>query len=71
MGMTKRAIEIMPVDGTIRLRQNSRIRFGKTYPIEQNVKVKDIGQVQPSHIGRLLQYWYDEDQPQRPAQSFR
>ncbi|KAI4945166.1 hypothetical protein J4E91_008143 [Alternaria rosae] len=40
---------------------NSRIRFGKTYPIEQNVKVKDIGHIHPSHVGKLLQYWKDED----------
>ncbi|KAH6865211.1 hypothetical protein BKA58DRAFT_322449 [Alternaria rosae] len=60
-GMTKEAIEIIPVDRSIKLRSNSRIRFGKTYPIEQNVKVKDIGHIHPSHVGKLLQYWKDED----------
>ena len=59
--MTKDAIEIIPVDYSIRLRSNSHIRFGKTYPIEKNVKVKEVGQVHPAHIGRLLQYWKDED----------
>jgi hypothetical protein len=67
-GMIKDAIEILPVDSSIRLRSNSRIRFGKTYPIEKNVKVKDIGQVHPSHVGRLLQYWNEEEKGPRRRQ---
>jgi len=63
-GMDKEAIQIEPVASSIYLTSNSRIRFGKTYPIEKNVKVKDIGQVHPGHIGKLLQYWKDEDQDQ-------
>ncbi|CAN9198556.1 unnamed protein product [Alternaria alternata] len=62
-GMTKEPIEIIPVDATIRLRSESRIRFGKMYPIEKNVKVKDIGQVHPSHLSKLLKYWNERDQP--------
>ena len=56
-GMTKEPIEITPVDTSIVLRPESRIRFGKTYPIEKNVKVKDIGQVNPNHLSKLFQYW--------------
>jgi len=62
--MDKEAIQIEPVAPSIYLTSNSRIRFGKTYPIEKNVKVKDIGKVHPGHIGKLLQYWKDEDQDQ-------
>jgi hypothetical protein len=59
-GMVKEPIEVVPVDASITLRYDSRIRFGKTYPIEKNVKVKDIGQVHPSHTGKLVQYWTDQ-----------
>jgi hypothetical protein len=62
-GMVKQPIEIIPVDASIRLRPESRIRFGKMYPIEKNVKVKDIGQVHPSHLSKLLRYWNERDQP--------
>jgi hypothetical protein len=58
-GMTKEPIEIIPVDGSVCLRYDSRIRFDKTYPIEKNVKVKDIGKVHPGHVGKLLRYWSD------------
>jgi hypothetical protein len=60
--MIKEPIEIEPLDSSIRIRRESRIRFGKTYPIEKNVKVKDIGRVHPSHKSKLLQYWTDEDE---------
>jgi hypothetical protein len=58
-GMTKQPIEIVPVDSSIALRSESRIRFGKMYPIEKNVKVKDIGLVHQNYLGKLLQYWAD------------
>lgn len=60
-GMTKMPIEIVPVDSSITLRRESRVRFGKTYPIEMNVKVKDIGRVEASQLGRLLRYWESEE----------
>ncbi|CAN9477597.1 unnamed protein product [Alternaria alternata] len=63
-GMVKKPIEIVPVDSSITLRSESRIRFGKTYPIEKNVKVKDIGMVHPNHLGKLFQYWTDRSQAQ-------
>jgi hypothetical protein len=64
-GMTKEPIEIIPVDSSIQLRPESRIRFSKRYPIEMNVKVKDIGRVHPNHLSLLWQYWNDEDHAQR------
>jgi hypothetical protein len=62
--MTKEPIEVEPVDSSITIRPESRIRFGKTYPIEMNVKVKDIGRVASHHLSKLLRYWTDEDQAQ-------
>ncbi|KAI2475428.1 hypothetical protein Ptr902_13114 [Pyrenophora tritici-repentis] len=44
-GMTKAPIEVEPADPAMTLKTDSRIRFGKIYPIEMNVKVKDIGRV--------------------------
>ncbi|RYN42241.1 hypothetical protein AA0114_g10562 [Alternaria tenuissima] len=58
-GMVKEPIEIVPADASVTLRTESRIRFSKIYPIEKNVKVKNIGQVHPQHLGKLLQYWSD------------
>ena len=60
-GMTRDPIEVVPVDSSVRIRPESRIRFGKTYPIEKNVKVKDIGIVHPSHRYKLVAYWQDRD----------
>lgn len=59
--MTKDPIEIFPSSPNEVMEGASRIRFGRTYPVEWNVKVKDIGQVMPSHKTRLTQYWQDED----------
>jgi hypothetical protein len=60
MGMDKDPIQVEPADTTLRIRPESRIRFGKTYPIEMNVKVKDIGRVFPGQLSTLLQYWTEE-----------
>ena len=58
--MNKEPIEIEPVDPNMTMRSESRIRFSKTYPIEMNVKVKDIGRVSPGQLSTLIQYWGDE-----------
>lgn len=59
-GMNKEPIMIDPADPTIMINPYSRIRFGKVYPIEMNVKVKDIGRVSPDHLSKLRQYREDE-----------
>ncbi|CAN9175411.1 unnamed protein product [Alternaria alternata] len=59
IGGTTEPIEIVPVDASLQLRRESRIWFGKTYPIEKNVKAKDVGQVHPGHVGKLVKYWND------------
>ena len=59
-GMQKEPIQVEPVDPSMTIRKESRIRFSKTYPIEMNVKVKDIGRVHPGQLSTLIQYWSDE-----------
>lgn len=61
MGMTKEPIEMTPSDKTIPLARESRIRFGKIYAIEWNVKVRDIGMVASKDTEKLLEYWRQED----------
>ncbi|KAF2728509.1 hypothetical protein EJ04DRAFT_96485 [Polyplosphaeria fusca] len=60
-GMTKDPIEIYPSTPGEVMEPTSRIRFGRTYPVEWNVKVKDIGQVMSTHKTRLIQYWKEEE----------
>jgi hypothetical protein len=60
-GLRKEPIEIQPADATIYMEPTSRLRFGKTYPVEMNVKVKDIGRVVPHHMSKFIRYWKDED----------
>lgn len=60
-GMTKEPIEVIPSTPEEKMHPASRIRFGKIFPVECNVKVKDIGMVHPDHIPKLIKYWKDED----------
>jgi hypothetical protein len=53
-------IEVVPTNGRETLDRASRLRFGKTFPIEWNVKVKDVGRIAPSHMSKLIQYWKEE-----------
>jgi len=60
-GMTKEPIEVVPAEQNLSIRRESRIRFGKVYPIEMNVKVKDIGRVRDDQISALLSFWQQEN----------
>ncbi|KAI4673437.1 uncharacterized protein J4E84_011079 [Alternaria hordeiaustralica] len=60
-GMTKEPIEVVPAEPNEKIRRESRIRFGKVYPIEMNVKVKDIGRVREDQISALISYWAQEN----------
>ncbi|KAI4953231.1 hypothetical protein J4E86_006772 [Alternaria arbusti] len=60
-GMTKEPIEVVPAEPSVSIRKESRIRFGKVYPIEMNVAVKDIGRVREDQISALLSYWQQEN----------
>ncbi|KAF2660413.1 hypothetical protein K491DRAFT_711899 [Lophiostoma macrostomum CBS 122681] len=60
-GLSKEPIEIQPADSTVHMDPSCRLRFGKTYPVEMNVKVKDIGRVVPHHMSKFIRYWREED----------
>jgi hypothetical protein len=60
-GMTKEPIEVVPADSSSYLSTAARLRFGKKYAIEWNVKVKDVGMVAPADMDKLLRYLEDEE----------
>ncbi|KAH8727746.1 hypothetical protein GQ44DRAFT_702912 [Phaeosphaeriaceae sp. PMI808] len=59
-GMTKEPIAITPTEVTEWIHPASRIRLGKIYSIECNVKVCDIGMVVNENKTRLLHYHKQE-----------
>jgi len=58
-GLTKEPIEVIPANTNppLIMRPESRIRFSKQFAVEMNVKVKDIGNVQPQHMSKFLAYY--------------
>ena len=58
--MQKSPIAIEPTDPNEPMLPTSRLRLGKTYSIECNVKVRDIGKVAPEDRTKLLRYHQDE-----------
>lgn len=65
-GLTKTPIAIEPTDPSEQMLPSSRIRLGKTYTIECNVKVRDIGKVVPEDRTKLLRYHQDEKDDLEP-----
>lgn len=61
-GMTKDPIEIEPTHSSETMEPTSRLRFGKMYSIEWNVKVKDIGLVSRRHMSKLMRYHKQEEE---------
>jgi hypothetical protein len=59
-GMTMEPIEIVPADATVDFHPASRLRFNKTFPIEWNVKVKEIGRVASHDLVKMSRYWQQE-----------
>lgn len=59
-GMTKDPIAIEPAERNEPMLPSSRLRLGKTYTIECNVKVRDIGMVAREDRTKLLRYYQDE-----------
>lgn len=59
-GMDRDPIEVEPVDNGVTLQPASRIRFGRTYTIDRDVEVKEIGLVIPEHMERVIRYWGEE-----------
>ncbi|KAF2469462.1 uncharacterized protein BDR25DRAFT_304534 [Lindgomyces ingoldianus] len=61
-GMVKEPIEVTPATSGLTMAPASRLRFGKIYPVEWNVKVKDIGDVVPEDLSKLLNYYQEENE---------
>jgi hypothetical protein len=59
-GMTKSPIAVEPAEQGEYMSATSRLRFGKTYTIECNVNVRDMGMVVPEHKVMLSRYHQDE-----------
>jgi hypothetical protein len=59
-GMEKFPIAVEPTDLNEPWSPTSRIRLGKIYSIECNVKVRDIGKVVKEDKFKLLRYYEDE-----------
>ncbi|KAF2030974.1 hypothetical protein EK21DRAFT_25172, partial [Setomelanomma holmii] len=59
-GMDKDPVAIEATDINETMDPISRLRLGKVYSIECNVKVRDIGKVVPEDMGKLLHYHRQE-----------
>lgn len=55
-GLEKNPIPVNAIDDRTRLSPASRINFAMHYPIQHNVKVKDLGMVAPEAIPTLVYY---------------
>lgn len=60
-GLYKAPIMVYPANDSTLLTKESRIRFGKIYSIEWNVKVKDIGIVADEDLGTLIAHHNEEE----------
>jgi hypothetical protein len=57
----KLPICVTMTEGEPTLHLSSRVYYGLHTPIQYNVRVKDIGQVLPSHVYVLIENWREED----------
>jgi hypothetical protein len=58
--MTQEPIAYEPTDPSETMSPTSRVRLGKSYGIECNVKVRDIGMVAREDRSKLLRYFREE-----------
>ncbi|KAL8998667.1 MAG: hypothetical protein Q9169_002328 [Polycauliona sp. 2 TL-2023] len=56
-GMNKSPLRVVPVRPDAKLDSLSRVNLGKTYPVEWNTKVKEIGRVDKTSLVKLIAYW--------------
>jgi hypothetical protein len=61
--LTKAPIAVRPAasEPNLVLKPASRLHYGKAYPVEMNVKVKDLGDVVPEDLTNLLAYYIQEN----------
>ena len=57
--LSKAPIKVVPVNGQD-LEPPSRVNFAKTYPIEHNVKILEVGMVAKKDLRTFLGYWQNE-----------
>ncbi|MCJ1377600.1 hypothetical protein MMC17_000695 [Xylographa soralifera] len=57
--MNKPPIHMAPCNPTQKLDRASRVDLGKTYPVEHNVKVQEVGMITKIHLKRLVGYVKD------------
>ena len=57
--LQKEPILVIPTDPRESLDVASRINFGKVYTVEHNLKVKDVGQISPTSLPKVIGYYND------------
>lgn len=60
-GLTKAPIRIVPANSNLTMKPASRVHYSKSYPIEMNVKVKDIGNVAQEDLDKFIAYYNQEN----------
>ncbi|KAI4261936.1 MAG: hypothetical protein L6R42_002879 [Xanthoria sp. 1 TBL-2021] len=56
-GMNKNPLRVIPVRADEKLDPVSRVNLRKTYPVEWNTKVKEIGRLDKSSHVKMISYW--------------
>ncbi|KAL8996908.1 MAG: hypothetical protein Q9188_006459 [Gyalolechia gomerana] len=56
-GMKKSPLRVIPVRADEKLDSMSRVNLGKTYTVEWNTKVKEIGDVERNSLVNMKAYW--------------
>ncbi|KAI9874205.1 MAG: hypothetical protein M1830_010077, partial [Pleopsidium flavum] len=56
-GLNKDALRVQLVDMSQKLDPRSRVNFGRTFTIQHNVKVKEVGMLTSSDMHKLIWYW--------------
>jgi len=54
--LNKEPIRIIPIDQSEKLDPLSRVNLAKTYPIEHNIRVKEVGRVSQADLKKLQTY---------------
>lgn len=55
--MKKSPLQVIPIRADEKLDSMSRVNLGKTYTVEWNTKVKEIGNVEHSSLVKMINYW--------------
>jgi hypothetical protein len=58
---SKLPIRIIPTDSFNVLSERSRLNFGKPISVEHNLRMKDVGQIDPDDFPRVLRYFDEEN----------